>query len=242
MRARHRHLNARDAGAEIVLDARFISGISDGSALTTWADRSGNGNDALRTSAGGVLFQSGEVNGLPAVEFDSANAGRVKIDNFTITQNQLTVLAIASKSGNVAGKQDDFSRIFSLSKNGAFDFNTSNGCLLYFNNTGPAIEAFSNSASIASVSYTYFQHELITFLLDGSSLLLKVSGSEQSGSTSATALDADEVGLGAPVSSSIADSFLNGFIAYFTLVKSVLSNPLKKRLEQSASYSFKITY
>lgn len=241
MRARHRHLNARDAGAEIVLDARFISGLSDGSALTTWADRSGNGNDASKSSPAGVIFEEEAINGLPGVEFDSANGGRVKIDNFAITENQLTILAVASKTEDAAGIADTYSRIFSLSKSGAADYNTTNGLSVAYD-PSMVILAFRNLSAICSRPFTYNEADVVTFSLDGSSALLRVSGAEQSGTTSATALDADEVGLGAPVSLGITDSFLNGFIAYFTLAKSVLSNPLKKRLEQSASYSFKITY
>ena len=47
MRARQRHLNARHAGAMFVLDARFINQ-SDNTAVSTWADRSGNGYDVKK--------------------------------------------------------------------------------------------------------------------------------------------------------------------------------------------------
>jgi len=51
MRARHRHFNARDAGAALCLDARFISGLSDGNAVSTWSDRSRNAANAVQNTA-----------------------------------------------------------------------------------------------------------------------------------------------------------------------------------------------
>lgn len=239
MRARHRHFNARDIGAEIVLDARFISGLSSGSALTTWADRSGNDNDALRISAGGVLFQESAINGLPAVEFQSSALHRMMVDDFIINQNQLTIFSVSLRPADAPGGTDNYPRIYTLSKSGASDFNTTNGLAMTYELVGE-IWAYRNLSLMVSLPFTYNQADVLTFSLDEASALLRVNGSEQSGTTSATALDADEVGIGSPVNPALNDSLLNGFISYFSLVKSVLSNPLKKRLEQSASYSFKI--
>ena len=73
MRRRHRHLNARDLGAKLVLDARHIDQ-SDNTAVSTWADRSGNGWDATQgTAANQPTFQTAEFGGNGVVRFDGSN-------------------------------------------------------------------------------------------------------------------------------------------------------------------------
>jgi hypothetical protein len=46
MRARQRHLNPKNGGADIALDARFIAGLSNNSAVSTWNTRTNNGRNA----------------------------------------------------------------------------------------------------------------------------------------------------------------------------------------------------
>ena len=73
MRARQRHLNARHAGAMFVLDARFIDQ-ADNTAVSTWADRSGNGYDVSQaTGANQPTLQTQEQGGSSIVRFDGTN-------------------------------------------------------------------------------------------------------------------------------------------------------------------------
>ena len=74
MHRRARHLNQRHAGAGIVLDARRLTGLSDGNQVTTWADQSGNGWNAGQSSS--TLKQQYKVNvqgGQPGVLFDGSD-------------------------------------------------------------------------------------------------------------------------------------------------------------------------
>lgn len=69
MRARQRHFNARDAGATLVLDARFVHGKSNNDELETWPGRAGA--DATQTTATKKpIYQSAKINGQPTVYFD----------------------------------------------------------------------------------------------------------------------------------------------------------------------------
>ena len=60
------------------LDASILDGSdsannpSDGTAVATWADRSGNGND-FTESTNQPTFKASWLNGKPAVKFDGAN-------------------------------------------------------------------------------------------------------------------------------------------------------------------------
>jgi hypothetical protein len=70
MRGRSRHLNAKHAGATVVLDSRFITGVSDGVAVTTWTSRSGSNNATTFTENTKPLFKARVQGGNPAVQFD----------------------------------------------------------------------------------------------------------------------------------------------------------------------------
>lgn len=73
MRARHRHFNPRFAGADLVLDSRYINQ-SDNTAVSSWSDRSGNGFDATQANATNQpTFQTGEQGGCGGVDFDGSN-------------------------------------------------------------------------------------------------------------------------------------------------------------------------
>jgi len=73
MRARHRHFNPRDAGADLVLDSRFINQ-ANSTAVSTWPDRSGNGHDATQsTGANQPTFLTAQQGGNGGVSFDGSN-------------------------------------------------------------------------------------------------------------------------------------------------------------------------
>jgi hypothetical protein len=73
MRARQRHFNARDCDAALCLDARFITGLSDGNAVSTWSDRSRNAADATQTGANRPEYKEAIQGGQPVVRFDGTN-------------------------------------------------------------------------------------------------------------------------------------------------------------------------
>lgn len=73
MRRRHRHFNPRTAGADLVLDARYIDQ-SDNTAVSSWADRSGNAYDASQSTSGNQpTFRTGQQGGCGGVDFGGAD-------------------------------------------------------------------------------------------------------------------------------------------------------------------------
>jgi hypothetical protein len=73
MRARHRHFNPKAAGADLVLDARYINQ-SDNTAVSTWADRSGNAYNASQaTGASQPTFRTARQGGNGGLDFDGSN-------------------------------------------------------------------------------------------------------------------------------------------------------------------------
>ncbi len=73
MRARHRHFNAGDAGAAICLDARFISGLADAAAVSTWSDRTSNAANATQSGANRPIYKVNIQGGQPVVRFDGTD-------------------------------------------------------------------------------------------------------------------------------------------------------------------------
>lgn len=68
------------SGLKLWLEASAISGVSNGSALTTWNDSSGNSNNATQSNSSyKPTYESSGINGLPTVLFNS--------DQFLATAN-----------------------------------------------------------------------------------------------------------------------------------------------------------
>lgn len=62
------------SGLKLWLDATYITGLSDGTAITTWNDRSGNGYNAAQSdSAKKPTYKVNILNGKPVVRFDGGD-------------------------------------------------------------------------------------------------------------------------------------------------------------------------
>ena len=72
MHRRARHLNAKDAGARVALDARFLSGFSNGASVGTWTNRIGS-SDFTSSGTQQPTFTTSSISGNPALTFDGVN-------------------------------------------------------------------------------------------------------------------------------------------------------------------------
>ena len=97
MRARHRHFNPGHAGASMVLDSRFVHGLSNSDPVSVWDDRSGNGNSATQSGTARPLFSANSINGLPAIVFDAVN------DILTANPLQSRTVLSVTKSSTSSG-------------------------------------------------------------------------------------------------------------------------------------------
>ena len=73
MRARQRHFNAKDVGAAGVYDARYLSGLSNNDAVSTWSSRTGTNDATQATAASKPIYKTNQLNGNPVLEFDGSN-------------------------------------------------------------------------------------------------------------------------------------------------------------------------
>ncbi len=65
--------------------------LSDTDPVTTWADSSGNGNNA--GGANGVLYRTNQINGLPAVFFDGSDDS-LDVSTLTATTKPVSIFAV----------------------------------------------------------------------------------------------------------------------------------------------------
>lgn len=74
MGRRVRHLNPVHAGANVALDARFISGLADNATVQTWSSRPGGSrNYTQSTNARRPIYRTNIQNGQPVVRFTEAS-------------------------------------------------------------------------------------------------------------------------------------------------------------------------
>ena len=239
MRARHRHFNPKAAGADLVLDARYINQ-SDNTAVSTWADRSGNGRDATQaTGASQPTFQTAEQGGNGVVRFDGSNDF---LQGTPVAEGQAaaTWLLVAKES---AGGQGAF---FSQGVNNQF----SNDVLFAVSGAvGGTFWQVNNGTdgSYISPRESVFFVQSIAFngsLTGAARLVCLVNGSNTVTSTSytpptTTASGGTNYRIGSYLSFP-STWFLNGDVAFVTVIPSALSTALRKRLEHSSAYSFKL--
>ena len=243
MRARQRHLNPKAAGAYTALDSRFEFSVATGTAISSWVSRTGANDASQATGANQPKYTTNAINGQPAILFDGAG------DHMTIatsiTSNALSMISVAHKTA-AGGTGQTYSRITGIwntadSATTIADYGNTNGWIVaYYDRLAGKFYTLRNSIPIADFTRGYVP-VVVSSVLDGSNVTFTNQGVVATGTTSATALNSNEIRFGAsPYTGAGQDSSLNGYIAYLVYFMSVLSDSLRRRLERGAGYSFKI--
>jgi hypothetical protein len=97
MRARQRHLNPKAAGASVVFDSRYITGLSDGNNVSSWDDRSGNAKNAT-TASNYPTYETDGQGGNPVVRFVRASSQRLACSSSAYSGSGSKFLMVAYKS------------------------------------------------------------------------------------------------------------------------------------------------
>lgn len=245
MHRRARHLNAKAAGAGLVLDARRISGLNDGDAVSTWNDVSGNGNNGTQADAAKKpLYNVNQFGGSPGILFDgtddwvSCGTGT----SLDVHLSSFILICIAKLTGDgpclaktrAAGQAHRYYIGRYLSKFEAF-YQPASGAIPY-----PAGQTDARTTAVL--------HSVICNRSSGN--LYGRTNGLQYGSASFTAdigtngTNPNRFLVGAYGNSTdtgeAANFFANGHIGYASFVACSASLSLAKRLEHSAGFSFKI--
>jgi hypothetical protein len=253
MRRRHRHLNARHLGAKLVLDARYIDQ-SDNTAVSTWADRSGNGYDA--TQASGTLqptFQTAEFGGNGVVRFDGSNDVLNANGAAGVMRNVGggTLLGVVKYAGASIGSNPSF-LFFSRGDNA----NSTRVLLGGTDNPNPPGSGYAlggrrldpdsfvtvrtgiytqNRTLIQAGVFDWANSDAFVFL-DG-----KQEGSDTNFQTAGNTSNTDSLAVRVGLSDPTLNQYLNGDIGQALAFNTALTASQRKRVEHAAAYSFKIS-
>jgi predicted alpha-1,6-mannanase (GH76 family) len=162
--------SANPSALVVWLRADAITGLANGAKVSTWADSSGNGDDAVQPlSANQPAYVTGAMNGLPVVRFNAASSSylwfyRPVQDNFTIIcvfqssqglgSGNLYYQGAGLVNGEVAGVVNDFGSC--LFANGAVCAGTGNPDVAAnsgtgYNNGKPHILTFTRTESTGQI-------------------------------------------------------------------------------------------
>ena len=132
MHRRNRHINPKHAGAYIAMDSRFISGLSNGSLVTTWTNRVGNFNFTISTDTNKPTYNTNQIAGNPGVNFDGSNDYLLSTTTTNTTSDQSYVfVGTLKRSPNYAHVNID--TIMDVS--GYVSRNPRQGFISYYTNT-----------------------------------------------------------------------------------------------------------
>lgn len=241
MRARQRHVNARHAGAVLVLDARYINQ-GDNTAVSTWSDRSGSGYDFSQgTGANQPFLQTGEVGGSSIVRFDGSNDKLIRSDTGFPT-GDFTLVMLCKQNNNMVNAE--FRTAFGY---GQAVLNS--GIWLGYGEDGNygtealGVSQYGNAIGISSSTQVHlvgsFTRNSTTYAVwkNGASKTTKtMTTSTAVYGTNGAAVGAN--GLGA--ANAGFPSYLNGDIGTIIYAGSEWSDSLRRKFESSVGYSWKI--
>jgi hypothetical protein len=248
MRARHRHLNQRHAGAGIVLDARYINQ-ADNTAVSTWSDRSGNGFDASQsTPANQPTFQTAEIGGNPIVSFDGSNDNLTMSGAVAYLKNVGYGLLVAVVKDRAPTSAPSDHQVFYFSRNGnvtqfRLGFATRGGGQNIFRAGARRLDTdgFTGASTASNANYNILS-ALGNFTSGTVSILVNnkaeaTSNLPSSGNTSNT--DSDVVITGATASSFSGNAPID--VALLLAFNLALSDALRMRVHRSAALTYKIS-
>lgn len=237
MHRRARHLNARDAGATMVLDARFISG-SDGDAIGTWSSRTSSTYDVTQaTAANKPLLKLGAngINGQATVLFDGTND---RMDGANESVTTCSIFGVVNNTGvnavrAVTGRSNstNFARQFLV-----LSAQTSGTTYLSMSNSDG-----TNFPEAISTDFTSGNH-LFASYNDGSNLGMSVDGKTNNTATSYTGTSVRAWNLGYLNDGPAGPYyFWDSKISSLILFKnSVATSSVTKRINHAMGFSFKI--
>lgn len=248
MSRRQRFLNPAQLGCQVALDARFITGLSSGAAVSSWTGRPGTSvNASQATALNQPTFQPTGIGGQAAVRFDGSN-DIMTLNATTLFQNVATgnIWAVVRDDNRAAGDVSHTPLHFSsgaASVAARATLYTRLSSSSVFTTGGRRLDAdsFASAGTIASTANATILGGVYAW--SSGTLAVRVNGvqgtngsfSSGSGNTSNTASLSNTIGA-----TDAAANRLQGDIAAVIAVTPSVSTSVCKRIEQSLALSFRI--
>ena len=250
MHRRVRHLNPAQCGAQIALDARFITGVADGAALSSWNARPNSSISATQANASGQpTYRASQINGRPSLEFDGStdvlvlSAAAASLTNNVGSADSIAVLQKTGAGDSIQtvitlSGSTGHSRLNILSRNASSDVVAQLGRRLDADGSATSTGGSSTNPVIGEGRARWssgFQNVATNGVASANS-----NYSSGSGNTSATNSAATLIGafsLTAGVAGSIRHL---GYISAVVVAVPAFSDPVRNRIRQSLGFSYRI--
>jgi len=234
MRARHRHLTGRAAGANLYFDSRRIAGLSDGNAVSQWDDLSSAANNATQgTAANRPAYRTNIQGGQPMLDFDGSND---RLVTGTTTYGTASTLIATAKADTTSGT----------------------GSIIYIGNYTSYTPNYNwigldfASSTFRSGNFTSPTDRTVTYSPNDTNYNV-ISGIVNDGGTNRIhkngiaggTASAISISINAAVTPSIGSAtsvfdYFNGYIGAVGYFPVAFSASLRRRFEHAQAYSFKI--
>ncbi len=218
------------AGAVLWLDASQITGLSDGAAITTWPDMSGNGYNATQTGASTLkpTYKTGIANGKPIARFDGGDFLVLGVPvgiNFAPTDGY-SLFVVAKSTASIGYIISKFNSTQASPFAALWDNTTIYGGFPYSTNATGGTRSNPGGFSIASI---------VTPATSGNGALRVNGGASASltrGSTDITANGIDFlVGARRSTANTGSATYFNGDMAEIIIYASALSDANRQAIE-----------
>lgn len=238
MHRRARHLNVRDAGAVLVLDSRFITGLNDNAAVATWNDRSRNGSNATQATVGKQpTYRTSIQGGQPALQFTSANqqwiGGNTTINTTTTTCVTLFTMNSSSRA---------YARILAIADSISPDYNSAQSTTFHCrDNVSSQLNIWrGGSPRLTSVTIALATPTLASTVFNGSTCAFRLAGTQRASVASTGNFNANTYRCGWSINVNDYGDYLDGYQFCNYLFNSAPDVSLLRRIEHSAALAFKI--
>ncbi|MCA3224048.1 MAG: Ig-like domain-containing protein [Burkholderiales bacterium] len=184
--------------------------------VSQWRDKSGNSRHAgQNTPTLQPAYVASAINGQPAVRFapEGGGARDILAVSWAVTSSNLTVYVVFRKPGSSGNRAHWYGRLVSFwnTANGAAnpgDFGNTNGWIaamlaqeggsVSFGVTLPAVATWRNSwtSPITAQPLTYGAPHIVGSTIGGTAVSLRLNGEQTTGTTSTTAMNANQMLIG----------------------------------------------
>jgi hypothetical protein len=184
--------------------------------VSQWRDKSGNSRHAgQNTPTLQPAYVASAINGQPAVRFapEGGGARDILAVSWAVTSSNLTVYVVFRKPGSSGNRAHWYGRLVSFwnTANGAAnpgDFGNTNGWIaamlaqeggsVSFGVTLPAVAMWRNSwtSPLTAQPLTYGAPHIVGSMIGGTAVSLRLNGEQTTGTTSPTAMNANQMLIG----------------------------------------------
>jgi hypothetical protein len=235
MRARHRHFNPSHAGALFSLDSRYGFSQSNNTAVQTWEDRSNNNRDATQaTSANRPTYMTSIQGGQPALEFKPSTTATSLTGSVTITNDTITSLVVT----RIDSGSDTFGRCVAMADTSASDTGTGHVIPCLTTTTGANLTSW-RGGSKGSINYAAGTWVHFTNTYDGTNCVNRINETSSATSANSGNFTVARYSIGNAIVN--GSGVLKGFVSHVSTFNFAMSDSLRKRMQFSNAFSFKLS-